>query len=188
MISSSGTGIALVRSRRRFHSSMPKPANPCTSVALGFWQRFERGPCLRGLDSALASEDHEILVARFAGERLDRRRAGRVRHEPGQGHRHRRLRESPECESIAAETAPTGRAKAEAGSRRNRPRCCPGEGVRRNGHFCHAVRASITSAAPTTLTLPTHDLAAGAALAELTAPIAYLNRGRFPRVLADFSM
>ena len=43
------------------------------------------------------------------------------------------------------------------------PRCCPGEGVRRNGHFCHASRASITSAAPTTLTLPTHDLDAGAA-------------------------
>ena len=56
--------------------------------------------------------------------------------------------------------------KAEAGSRRNRPRCCPGEGVRRNGRFCHASRASITSAAPTTLTLPTHDLAAGAALTE----------------------
>src|SRR3954447_24377500 len=56
--------------------------------------------------------------------------------------------------------------KAEAGSRRSRPRSCPGEGVRRNGHFCHASRASITSAAPTTLTLPTHDLAAGAALTE----------------------
>ena len=58
--------------------------------------------------------------------------------------------------------------KVEAGSRRNRPRCCPGEGVRRNGHFCHAPKASITSAAPTTLTLPTHDLDAGAA-ADLTA-------------------
>jgi hypothetical protein len=42
-------------------------------------------------------------------------------------------------------------------------RCCPGEGIRRNGRFCHASRASITPAAPTTLTLPTHDLAAGAA-------------------------
>ena len=42
-------------------------------------------------------------------------------------------------------------------------RCCPGEGIRRNGCFCHASRASITSAAPTTLTQPTHDLAAGAA-------------------------
>src|SRR5436309_909989 len=29
--------------------------------------------------------------------------------------------------------------------------------------FCHAPRASITSAAPTTLTQPTHDLGAGAA-------------------------
>jgi hypothetical protein len=43
------------------------------------------------------------------------------------------------------------------------PRCCPGEGVRRSGLFCHAPRASITSAVPTTLTLPTHDLDAGAA-------------------------
>ena len=43
------------------------------------------------------------------------------------------------------------------------PRCCPGEGVRRSGHFCHAPRASITSAVPTTLTLPTHGLDAGAA-------------------------
>jgi hypothetical protein len=42
-------------------------------------------------------------------------------------------------------------------------RCCPGEGIRRGGCFCHASRASITSAAPTTLTQPTHDLAAGAA-------------------------
>ena len=42
-------------------------------------------------------------------------------------------------------------------------RCCPGEGIRRNGRFCRASRASITSAAPTTLTLPTHDLVAGAA-------------------------
>ena len=42
-------------------------------------------------------------------------------------------------------------------------RCCPGEGVRRNGLFCHATKASITSAAPTTLTRPTHDLEAGAA-------------------------
>ena len=61
---------------------------------------------------------------------------------------------------------PRRQTKAEAGSRRNRPRSCPGEGVRRGGHFCHASRASITSAAPTTLTLPTHDLAAGAALTE----------------------
>src|SRR6476620_3053773 len=29
--------------------------------------------------------------------------------------------------------------------------------------FCHVPRASITSASPTTLTLPTHDLGAGAA-------------------------
>ena len=50
-----------------------------------------------------------------------------------------------------------------AALRREPLRCCPGEGVRRNGLFCHATRASITSAAPTTLTLPTHDLAAGAA-------------------------
>src|SRR6185369_16349498 len=42
-------------------------------------------------------------------------------------------------------------------------RCCPGEGLPRKGCFCHASRASITSAAPTTLTQPTHDLAAGAA-------------------------
>src|SRR5215212_10988648 len=42
-------------------------------------------------------------------------------------------------------------------------RCCPGEGTRRSGCFCHASRASITSAAPTTLTQPTHDLVAGAA-------------------------
>jgi len=35
-------------------------------------------------------------------------------------------------------------------------RCCPGEGIRRGGRFCHAPKASITSAAPTTLTLPTH--------------------------------
>src|SRR5438445_9559949 len=44
-------------------------------------------------------------------------------------------------------------------------RCCPGEGAscRSRNAFCHAPRASITSAAPTTLTLPTHDLGAGAA-------------------------
>ena len=48
-------------------------------------------------------------------------------------------------------------------SRRKPLRCCPGEGVRRNGLFCRATKASITSAAPTTLTLPTHDLEAGAA-------------------------
>ncbi len=64
------------------------------------------------------------------------------------------------------------------------PRCCPGEGVRRSGHFCHASRASITSAAPTTLTLPTHDLDAGAAW--LTEQHRYPTpaTGGFPRVLA----
>jgi len=35
-------------------------------------------------------------------------------------------------------------------------RCCPGKGARQGEHFCRASRASITSAAPTTLTLPTH--------------------------------
>ena len=44
-------------------------------------------------------------------------------------------------------------------------RCCPGEGAIRRGGTPSAIasRASITSAAPTTLTLPTHDLDAGAA-------------------------
>ena len=42
-------------------------------------------------------------------------------------------------------------------------RCCPGKGARQGEPFCRAARASITSAAPTTLTLPTHDLVAGAA-------------------------
>ena len=91
-------------------------------------------------------------------------------------------RPSPRSSQVAPRRRRSRCRKAEAGSRRSRPRCCPGEGVRRNGRFCHASRASITSAAPTTLTLPTHDLVAGAALAE-QQPISYLVRGRFPRVL-----
>src|SRR5882724_2857726 len=55
-------------------------------------------------------------------------------------------------------------------------RCCPGEGAIRRGGTPSAIapRASITSAAPTTLTLPTHDLGAGAAgrpRSEITVPL-----------------
>jgi len=46
--------------------------------------------------------------------------------------------------------------KTGAAPRKEPLRCCPGEGIRRNGRFCRASRASITSALPTTLTLPTH--------------------------------
>ena len=68
-------------------------------------------------------------------------------------------------------------------------RCCPGEGIRRNGRFCRAPRASITSAAPTTLTLPTHDLVAGAAWPLFAAhPHANPVRFRNPRVLTHGAM
>lgn len=43
-------------------------------------------------------------------------------------------------------------------------RCCPGEAGPLPDHFCHVPRASITPAAPATLTQPTHDLAPGAAM------------------------
>jgi len=44
-------------------------------------------------------------------------------------------------------------------------RCCPGEAGPLPDHFCRVPRASITPAAPATLTLPTHDLVTGAAVA-----------------------
>ena len=51
-----------------------------------------------------------------------------------------------------------------SGSRRSRFAAVPVKGrPDERTVFCHASRASITSAAPTTLTLPTHDLDAGAA-------------------------
>ena len=55
--------------------------------------------------------------------------------------------------------------KVRSGSPKEPLRCCPGEGAIRRGGTPSAIapRASITSAAPTTLTLPTHDLDAGAA-------------------------
>ena len=55
------------------------------------------------------------------------------------------------------------RGKERSGSRRSRSVAVPVNTPAEAGRFCHASRASITSAAPTTLTLPTHDLAAGAA-------------------------
>jgi hypothetical protein len=47
-------------------------------------------------------------------------------------------------------------------------RCCPGEAGPLPDHFCHVARASITPAAPATLTRPTHDLVTRAAVARAT--------------------
>ena len=57
-------------------------------------------------------------------------------------------------------------------------RCCPGEAGPLPDHFCHVARASITPAAPATLTLPTHDLVTRAAVARATG--ASVARPRLP--------
>ena len=53
--------------------------------------------------------------------------------------------------------------KRRGGSRRSRFAAVPVKGPSQGRTFCHASRSSITSAEPTTLTQPTHDLHAGAA-------------------------
>ena len=59
------------------------------------------------------------------------------------------------------------RVNVRGGSRRSRLVAVPVKVSTRGRTFCRAPRSSIASAEPTTLTLPTHDLDAGAALADL---------------------
>jgi hypothetical protein len=79
------------------------------------------------------------------------------------GRRNHALRDTPKRQEMAPRAGSGWQGKSSERLPKEPLRCCPGEGIRRNGRFCHASRASITSAAPTTLTQPTHDLAAGAA-------------------------
>ena len=75
--------------------------------------------------------------------------------------------------------------KRRSGSRRSRFECCPGEGS--TGYpivFCHVTRASITPAAPTTLTLPTHDPVTRAAASLARRPLLYPVATLAPRVFA----
>jgi hypothetical protein len=103
---------------------------------------------------------------------------------------------APEADALSAELQARGRApmrrreaglyslraplprKRRSGSRRSRLECCPGEGS--TGYpivFCHVTRASITPAAPTTLTLPTHDPVTRAAASLARRPLLYPAEG-----------
>src|SRR5664280_1784091 len=108
---------------------------------------------------------------------------------------------APEADALSAELQARGRApsrrrepglyslrtsaprKRRSGSRRSRLECCPGEGS--TGYpivFCRVTRASITPAAPTTLTLPTHDPVTRAAASLARRPLLYSVGTLAPRV------
>lgn len=90
------------------------------------------------------------------------------------------------CGAARRDCTPSGRQKTRkrrSGSRRSRFECCPGEGS--TGYpivFCHVTRASITPAAPTTLTLPTHDPVTRAAASLARRPLLYPVATLTPRV------
>ena len=90
--------------------------------------------------------------------------------------------ESVQIAADASDTIPLPR-KRRSGSRRSRLECCPGEVS--TGYpivFCHVTRASITPAAPTTLTLPTHDPVTRAAASLARPPLLYPVATLAPRV------
>jgi len=127
----------------------------------------------KGVQSSVTSVRRAATVSAPAGRQPWRQRrpgptAPRWRHMPTD------LRAAPQ--GIVSR-------KRRSGSRRSRFECCPGEGS--TGYpivFCHVTRASITPAAPTTLTLPTHDPVTRAAASLARRPLLYPVATLTPRV------
>jgi len=127
-------------------------------AALSF---VERRQDARQRSATLRTSDRAGALVRWAREfRATRRASGPANHRADAAPRRR-----------GARRARRRRARGETSKRPPREplRCCPGEAGPLPDHFCHVPRASITPAAPATLTLPTHDLVTGAAVAFATS-------------------